>query len=61
MYKLPQGAQIREVAEASKPQYKTDPKSIRPEVVDAKVYKLRAFGLFLRALFLAPTKSSLTI
>ena len=40
MYKLPQGAQIREVAEASKPQYKTDPKSIRPEVVDAKVYKL---------------------
>ncbi len=42
MYKLPQGAQIREVAEAAKPQYKTDPKSIRPEVVDAKVYKLKS-------------------
>jgi len=42
MYKLPQGAQIREVAEVTTPQYKTDPKSIRPEVVDAKVYKLKS-------------------
>jgi ribonucleoside-diphosphate reductase alpha chain len=42
MYKLPQGAQIREVQEVTKPQYKTDPKSIRPEVVDAKVYKLKS-------------------
>ena len=42
MYKLSQGAQIREVQEVTKPQYKTDPKSIRPEVVDAKVYKLKS-------------------
>ena len=42
MYKLPQGAQIREVQEVTKPQYKNDPKSIRPEVVDAKVYKLKS-------------------
>ena len=42
MYKLPQGAQIREVQDVTKPQYKTDPKSIRPEVVDAKVYKLKS-------------------
>ena len=40
MFKLPQGAQIREVSEVAKPKYKSDPKSIRPEVVDAKVYKL---------------------
>ena len=42
MFKLPQGAQIREVSEVAKPKYKSDPKSIRPEVVDAKVYKLKS-------------------
>tara|TARA_Y100001970_G_scaffold205843_1_gene250685 strand:- start:4011 stop:4631 length:621 start_codon:yes stop_codon:yes gene_type:complete len=42
MYKLTQDAQIREISEATKQQYKTDPKSIRPEVVDAKVYKLKS-------------------
>ena len=30
MYKLPQGAQIREVQDVTKPQYKTDPKKIYP-------------------------------
>jgi len=28
MFKLPQGAQIREVSEVAKPKYKSDPKSI---------------------------------
>ena len=42
MYKLPPGAQIKEIAETTTKQYKADPKSIRPEVVDAKVYKLKS-------------------
>ena len=42
MFKLPSDARIREIAENTKQQYKTDPKSIRPEVVDAKVYKLKS-------------------
>tara|TARA_B110000263_G_scaffold89477_1_gene78189 strand:+ start:1570 stop:2181 length:612 start_codon:yes stop_codon:yes gene_type:complete len=42
MFKLPPGAQIKEIAENTTQQYKTDPKSIRPEVVDAKVYKLKS-------------------
>jgi len=42
MFKLPSEVQIREVAENTKTQYKSDPKSIRPEVVDAKVYKLKS-------------------
>ena len=42
MFKLPPGAQITEISENSTQQYKTDPKSIRPEVVDAKVYKLKS-------------------
>ena len=42
MFKLPPGAQIKEVVENNTKQYKTDPKSIRPEVVDAKVYKLKS-------------------
>ncbi len=42
MFKLPPGAQIKEVAETATKQYKADPKSIRPEVVDAKVYKLKS-------------------
>ena len=42
MFKLPPGAQIKEVAETSHKGPKSDPKSIRPEVVDAKVYKLKS-------------------
>ena len=42
MFKLPSNAKIREIAENNNQQYKTDPKSIRPEVVDAKVYKLKS-------------------
>ena len=42
MFKLPSDAKIREIAENNNQQYKTDPKSIRPEVVDAKVYKLKS-------------------
>jgi ribonucleoside-diphosphate reductase alpha chain len=42
MFKLPPGAQIKEIKEITTKQYKTDPKSIRPEVVDAKVYKLKS-------------------
>ena len=42
MFKLPPGAQIKEISENPTQQYKTDPKSIRPEVVDAKVYKLKS-------------------
>ena len=42
MFKLPPGAQITEISENPTQQYKTDPKSIRPEVVDAKVYKLKS-------------------
>ena len=42
MFKLPPDAKIREVSENKTPKYKTDPKTIRPEVVDAKVYKLKS-------------------
>tara|TARA_Y100000746_G_scaffold216039_1_gene210646 strand:+ start:9 stop:620 length:612 start_codon:yes stop_codon:yes gene_type:complete len=42
MFKLPPGAQITEISENPTQQYKADPKSIRPEVVDAKVYKLKS-------------------
>ena len=42
MFKLPSNAKIREVAENTKQHYKVDPKSIRPEVVEAKVYKLKS-------------------
>ena len=42
MFKLSSDAKIREIAENNNQQYKTDPKSIRPEVVDAKVYKLKS-------------------
>mgnify|MGYP006098101255 FL=1 len=42
MFKLPPGAQIKEVVENNTKQYKTDPKSIRPEVVDAKVYQVKS-------------------
>ena len=42
MFKLPPGAKIKEITENPTQQYKTDPKSIRPEVVDAKVYKLKS-------------------
>jgi ribonucleoside-diphosphate reductase alpha chain len=42
MFKLPPGAQIKEVAETPHKGPKSDPKSIRPEVVDAKVYKLKS-------------------
>ena len=40
MLKLPQGAKVVEISEKNvSTQYKTYPKSIRPEVFDAKVYK----------------------
>ena len=42
MFKLPSNAKIVEIAEKTNKQYQADPKSIRPEVVDAKVYKLRS-------------------
>ena len=42
MFKLPPGAQIKEIAENPHKGPKADPKSIRPEVVDAKVYKLKS-------------------
>jgi len=42
MFKLPSDAKIREISENTKQKYKADPKSIRPEVVDAKVYKLKS-------------------
>ena len=42
MFKLPPGAQIKEVAQSTPKGPKSDPKSIRPEVVDAKVYKLKS-------------------
>ena len=42
MFKLPPGAQITEISENPTQHYKADPKSIRPEVVDAKVYKLKS-------------------
>jgi len=42
MFKLPPGAQIKEVTETPTRGPKSDPKSIRPEVVDAKVYKLKS-------------------
>ena len=43
MLKLPQGAKVVEISEKNvSTQYKTDPKSIRPEVVDAKVYQVKS-------------------
>ena len=43
MFKLPQNAKIVEISNKNtNQQYQTDPKSIRPEVVDAKVYKLKS-------------------
>tara|TARA_B100000686_G_C16389811_1_gene761845 strand:- start:24 stop:632 length:609 start_codon:yes stop_codon:yes gene_type:complete len=42
MFKLPSNAKIVEIAEKTNKQYQADPKSIRPEVVDAKVYKLKS-------------------
>ena len=43
MLKLPNDAKIIEVSEKNvNSPYKTDPKSIRPEVVDAKVYQVKS-------------------
>ena len=43
MLKLPNDAKIIEVSEKNvNAPYKTDPKSIRPEVVDAKVYQVKS-------------------
>ena len=43
MLKLPNDAKIIEVSEKNvNSSYKTDPKSIRPEVVDAKVYQVKS-------------------
>ena len=43
MLKLPNDAKIVEVSEKNvNGPYKTDPKSIRPEVVDAKVYQVKS-------------------
>ena len=43
MFKLPNDAKIVEVSEKNvNGPYKTDPKSIRPEVVDAKVYQVKS-------------------
>ena len=43
MLKLSKNIKIKEVVEKNiSSQYKTDPKSIRPDVVDAKVYKLKS-------------------
>ena len=43
MFKLPNDAKIVEVSEKNvNNAYKVDPKSIRPDVVDAKVYKLKS-------------------
>ena len=43
MLKLSQNTQIKEISEKNiNSPYKTDPKSIRPDVVDAKVYKLKS-------------------
>ena len=43
MLKLSQNIKIKEVSEKNvNNAYKVDPKSIRPDVVDAKVYKLKS-------------------
>ena len=43
MLKLSQSNKIREISEKNTGStYKEDPKSIRPDVVDAKVYKLKS-------------------
>ena len=43
MLKLPQGAKVVEISEKNvSTQYQIDPKSIRPEVVDAKVYQVKS-------------------
>ena len=43
MLKLSQSNKIREISEKNTSStYKEDPKSIRPDVVDAKVYKLKS-------------------
>ena len=43
MLKLPRGAKIIEISEKNtNSPYQTDPKSIRPEVVDAKVYQVKS-------------------
>ena len=43
MLKLSQNTKVKELVEKNiNSQYKADPKSIRPDVVDAKVYKLKS-------------------
>lgn len=42
MLKLSHNTIVKEVAEKTKHPYKVDPKSVRPDVVDAKVYKLKS-------------------
>ena len=43
MFKLPNGSKIVEVSEKNtSSSYQVDPKSIRPEVVDAKVYQVKS-------------------
>ena len=43
MLKLSPNAKVKEVVEKNiNNPYKVDPKSIRPDVVDAKVYKLKS-------------------
>ena len=42
MLKLSQNTIVKEVAEKTQHPYKVDPKSVRPDVVDAKVYKLKS-------------------
>ena len=42
MLKLSQNTIVKEVAEKTQQPYKVDPKSVRPDVVDAKVYKLKS-------------------
>ena len=43
MFKLSQNIKIKEISEKNvNHAYKVDPKSIRPDVVDAKVYKLKS-------------------
>jgi len=42
MLKLSPNTIVKEVAEKNQHPYKVDPKSVRPDVVDAKVYKLKS-------------------
>ena len=42
MLKLSNNTIVKEVAEKTQHPYKVDPKSVRPDVVDAKVYKLKS-------------------